>query len=121
VPETVGVQLVQAIANQDAQAIADCFSSDTQIRALTPPGIKEREGAADAAALIAAWFRDSTVLDLVDSRTGEVGGRLYVAYRFEGVEDGKPYVVEQHLYGTLSDGKIACADLLCSGFLPRLP
>jgi SnoaL-like domain len=121
VPETVGVRLVQAIVAQDAAAIADCFSDDTYVRALTPRGIKERQGAADAAALIAAWFADSTELDLVDSRTGEVGGRRYVAYRVEGVDGGEPYIVEQHLYCTLSDGRIADADLLCSGFLPRLP
>jgi hypothetical protein len=44
---------------------------------------------------------------------------VHVAYRFEGVEEGEPYVVEQHLYGTVSDGKIERADLLCSGFRPR--
>jgi hypothetical protein len=116
-PETVGARLVSAIGEQDAGAIADCFCPDAQIRALTPLGIHEREGADEAAALIARWFGDSTELDLVATRTDEVGGRLYLAYRFEGVEDGEPYVVEQQLYCTLEDGKIAVADLLCSGFL----
>jgi hypothetical protein len=40
-------------------------------------------------------------------------------YRFEGIEDGQPYVVQQHLFYTLDEGKIGAADLLCSGFLPR--
>ena len=110
---------MSAIADQDAGAIADCFCSDARVRALTPPGIHEREGADEAAALIARWFGDSTELDLVATRTDEVGGRLYLGYRFEGVEEGEPYVVEQHLYCTLDDGKIAVADLLCSGFLSR--
>jgi ketosteroid isomerase-like protein len=116
--ETVGDRLVQAIAAQDAGALAECFCADTRFRALTPSGVKERTGADETAALIAAWFGDSTVLELTDSRTGEVGGRLYVTYCFEGVEDGEPYVVRQDLFCTLSDGKIARADLLCSGFLP---
>jgi ketosteroid isomerase-like protein len=119
VAQTVGDRLVQAIAAQDAGAMAECFSADTIFRALTPSGVRERTGADETAALIAAWFGDSTVLELTDSRTDEVGGRLYVTYCFEGVEEGKPYVVRHHLFCTLSDGKIAGADLLCSGFLPR--
>ena len=75
----------------------------------------------ETAALIAAWFGDSTVIDLVDTRTDEVGGRLQLTYRFEGVEEGQPYVVQQELFCTLDDGKISAADLLCSGFLPRTP
>jgi hypothetical protein len=118
VQETIGARLVQAIAAQDASSIAACFTHDAHFRALTPPGVRERDGAEDAGALIAAWFADSTVLELVDSRTNEVGGRLVVTYRFEGVEEGETYVVQQTLCCTLSEGKIAEADLLCSGFLP---
>ena len=51
-----------------------------------------------------AWFADSTELDLVDSHTEEVGDRLHISYRFEGVEERKPYVVEQHLYCVLTGG-----------------
>jgi hypothetical protein len=83
--------------------------------------VRERAGADDVAALTAAWFGDSTVVDLVDTRTDEVGGRLQLTYRFEGVEEGEPYVVQQELVCTLDDGKIAVADLLCSGFLQRTP
>ena len=119
--ERVGARLVQAIAAQDEAAIAECFCRDARFRALTPSGVKERAGANEAAALIAAWFGDSTVIDLVDTRTDEVGGRLQLTYRFEGVEDGQPYVVQQELFCTLDDGKIAAADLICSGFLPRTP
>ena len=118
-PETVGERLVDAIAHQDASAIAACFTADAELRALIPPGLRERQGAKEAAALIALWFGDSTELDLVESRSDDVGDRFHVGYRFEGVEEGKPYVVEQHLYCTLDDGKIARADLLCSGFRPR--
>ena len=119
--ETVGARLVQAIAAQDEAAIAACFCRDATFRALTPNGVRERAGANETAALIAAWFGDSTVIDLVDTRTDEVGGRLQVTYRFEGVEEGQPYVVQQELFCTLDHGKIAAADLLCSGFLPRAP
>jgi hypothetical protein len=120
VTETVGTRLVDAIAAQDEAAIAACFADDADFRALIPKGLRERTGAREAASLIAAWFADSTEFDLVASETAEVGDRLHVTYRFEGVEEGEPYVVEQQLYGSLNDGRIERADLLCSGFRPRL-
>ena len=116
---SIGTRLTNAIAAQDESAIAACFAPDVAFRALVPPGLRERTGAADAAALVAGWFADSTELDLVDSATEEVGDRVHVAYRFEGVEDGKPYVVEQHLNCVLVGDAIESADLLCSGFRPR--
>ena len=118
--ENIGARLVEAIAAQDTAAISTCFADDARFRALISPGLRERTGGVDVAALIAGWFADSTELALVDSAASEVGDRVHVAYRFEGVEEGEPYVVEQHLYGNVQDGKIAHADLLCSGFRPRL-
>ena len=117
--EAVGQRLVEAIAAQDVAAIATCFTPEAEVRALIPPGFRERTGALEAASLIAGWFADSTKLELVDSETSAVGDRLHIAYRFVGVEEGQPYIVEQQLYGTLRDGKITRADLLCSGFRPR--
>jgi hypothetical protein len=90
-----------------------------ELRALIPPGLRERTGATDSAALVAGWFADSTELELAGSSAGEVGDRLHISYRFEGVEEGEPYVVEHHLYCTLDErGLIERADLLCSGFRP---
>jgi hypothetical protein len=76
--ETVGIRLVEAIAAQDAAAIADCFSREAEFRALTPYGLRERTGADETAALLAAWYGDSTVIDLIDTRTDEVGDRLHL-------------------------------------------
>ena len=118
-PESLSARLIGGIAAQDAAAIADCFADDAQFRALIPPGLRERSGAGETAELIAKWFGDSTELTLVDSHADDVGDRLHVSYRFAGVEEGEAYVVEQHLYCTLENGKIAKADLLCSGFRPR--
>ena len=115
----VAEELVGAIAAQDEAAMAACFADDAELRALTTAGLRERNGAADVASLIARWFGDSTKIDLAHSASEEIGDRLHIAYRFEGVEEGAPYVVEQHLYCTLADGKIERADLLCSGFRPR--
>jgi hypothetical protein len=119
VAASIGTRFVEAVAAQDESAIAACFSRGIEFRALVPPGFRERTGAEDAAALVAGWFADSTELDLVESQTEEIGDRLHIAYRFEGVEDGEPYVVEQHLCCVLAGDVIEHADLLCSGFRPR--
>ena len=118
--DDLGLRLVRAIAEQDEAALRECFATDAEFRALIPRGLRERSGAADAASLISQWFGDSTELHLLDSDNEEVGDRLRVSYRFAGVEEGEPYVVEQQLYCTVRDGKVARADLLCSGFRPRI-
>jgi hypothetical protein len=120
VAESVGIKFVEALAAQDEAALATCFAHDVELRALVPPGFRERTGAADAAALIAGWLVDSTGLRLLESRTDEIADRLHIAYRFEGVEDGQPYVVEQSLYCSLGADAIERADLLCSGFRPTV-
>ena len=112
-------RLVEAIAGRDEAAIAACFADDAQFRALVPPGLRERTGASEIAALVAGWFRDSTEFDLVETRADEVGDRAHISYRFAGVEEGEPYIIEQHLFCTFTNERIEQAELLCSGFLPR--
>jgi ketosteroid isomerase-like protein len=118
--DALAIRLVDAIAAQDEAALAECFAPDAQFRALIPPGLRERTGARETSALISQWFADSTELQLIDSHSAEVRDRLHVAYRFAGVEEGEAYEVEQHLICTIADGRIARADLLCSGFRPRV-
>lgn len=118
VTTTRHVQLAAAIAARDPSAIAACFTAEAQLRALIPPGLRERRGAAEIAALIWSWFTDSTELALLETGSEHVSDRLHLWYRFGGSEDGAPYLVEQHLYGITSDGLIERADLLCSGFRP---
>jgi len=120
VANALGTRLVRAIAEQNEAALAECFASDAELRALTPYGPRERAGAVEAASLISGWFGDSTTLRLLDSRSEEVSDRVHLSYKFEGVEGGEPFLVEQQLYCTVADGKVKRADLLCSGFRPRI-
>jgi hypothetical protein len=119
VGDLVSERLVAGIAAQDEAAISACFAPDAEFRALTPAGLRERHGGAEVGALIAGWFGDSTVLGLEDARTAQVADRLHIVYRFTGIEEGEPYVVEQQIYCTVRDDLIAKANLLCSGFRPR--
>lgn len=116
---SLGDRLIDAVAAQDASAIAACFAPDAELRGLTPPGLRERSGAVEAASLIAGWFADSTELILVAATTEEVEDRLHISYRFRGVEEGEPFLVEQHLFCSVDADRIKHADLLCSGFRPR--
>lgn len=116
--DTIGTNLVEAIAARDERAIAACFAPDTAFRALIPPGLRERHGASEAAALLRSWFEDSAAFTLDSAETSTLGDRLHVRYRFHGVEDGETYVVEQHLFCSVGERGIERADLLCSGFRP---
>ena len=117
----VGQRLVDGIAAQDEGAIAACFAEDADLTALTPNGLRERSGRHEAGALIARWFGDATVLQVDAAENAEIADRLHIVYRFTGVEEGDPFVVEQQLYCDLRDGLIARAQLLCSGFLAKMP
>jgi hypothetical protein len=111
--------LSAAIAAQDVAAIARCFADDVEFRGLTPNGLRERSGVEETASLVAAWFADSTELELVHSASDEIGEKLHISYRFQGVEEGEPFVVDQSLYCSVEADRITRADLLCSGFQPR--
>jgi ketosteroid isomerase-like protein len=115
---SIGEQLVDAIAARDAERIAGCFADDASFHALVPRGLRERESAQETAALIAGWFGDASEFRLVEHAVEELSDKLHVSYRFEGVKDDEPFVLEQQLYATLADGRIGRADLLCSGFRP---
>src|SRR4029077_3402634 len=104
--DDLGTRFVRAVAARDEAALAACFVPDIEFRALTPPGLRERKGAGETAALYSRWFGDSTDLHLLDSRGDEVGDRLHLSYRLGGVEEGEPFVVQHHLFCTISNGKI---------------
>jgi SnoaL-like domain len=120
VERSIGTRFVEAVAAQDESAIAACLAPGVEFRALVPPGLRECTGAEEVAALVAGWFADSAEFDLVESRADAIGDRLHLTYRFEGVENGDAYIVEQHLYYTVAGEVIERADLICSGFRPRV-
>jgi ketosteroid isomerase-like protein len=118
--DEIGTRFAAAVAAQDPAGVGECFAPDVEFRALTPPGLRERRGATEVAALFARWFGDSSDLHLLDSHCDEVGDRLHISYRCAGFENGEPYVVEHHLFCIVSGSKIRRADLLCSGFRPPI-
>ncbi len=96
------------------------MSADVVFRALIPNETRpyrEHVGPDAAAAQIARWFDDGDVHELLGSGARSlVADRLHVRYRIRNREVGTWYLVEQHLFATVSDDRISHADLLCSGF-----
>jgi hypothetical protein len=116
--ETVGRELVSALAAQDWSRLEGCFDPEVQFFAATPSTtpLRERNGAHDAASLLAAWFGDGDPLELVSSTVEEVAGKVHVAYRFHSFEDGAWHLVEQHAFCEVGSDGIERMHLVCSGF-----
>jgi hypothetical protein len=117
-PQETGRELVAAIAAQDWRRLEGTFAPGVLLRALIPPGLREREGAAEAAELIGGWFGDADPLELVDSEVEELEDRLHIAYRFRAFEEGRDHLVEQHVFCVMGAEGIESAHLVCSGFRP---
>src|SRR5262249_58364928 len=81
VDESVGRELVSAMAAQDWARLEGCFAPEVQFFAATPSKspLRERSGAHDAASLLATWFGDGDPLELVSSTVEEVAGKVHVA------------------------------------------
>jgi hypothetical protein len=116
--EAVGRELVSALAAQDWTRLERCFAPGAELFAAIPSKtpLRERTGAADAAAQLAAWFGDGDPLELVSSQVEPVAGKVHVSYRFRSFEDGAWHLVEQHAFCDVRSGGIERMHLACSGF-----
>ena len=117
--DAIGREIVAAVEVRDWARLASCMSTDVVFRALIPNETKpyrEHIGPDAAAAQIARWFGDGDIHELQASTVETVADRLHVRYRVRNREDGTWFLVEQHLFATLSGDRISHADLLCSGF-----
>lgn len=115
--DITAARFVRAITRHDQEGLEACFEPDARFRALIPSGLHEYDDAASAAAVVSGWFADAE-LELLAESSDTVGDRLHLSYRFAGTEEGSRFVVEQHVFARLSGGRIAAADLMCSGFRP---
>jgi hypothetical protein len=78
--------------------------------------LRNRAGASEAAAQLAAWFGDGNPFELEASTVEPVGEKLHIAYRFRSFEDGAWHVVEQHGFCQVGKEGIERLHLACSGF-----
>ena len=117
-PARVPREFVEALGRRDAAAIERCFSARARLRALVPKGPQEHHGSASIARVFVHWFGSAERLELVESVTQPIAGRLLVRYRFrEHYPDGSTEMIQQDAFCDLEDGRIAGLDLVCSGHL----
>ena len=112
------VALIAALAERAFDGVPDALAPDVRMRALIPPGPVELSGADAAGARFATWFGGWDDVELVSSGSDEVGDRLHVFYRLRVTRSDESKIVEQHLFCSVEDGRIAALDLVCSGFRP---
>jgi len=119
--QALGIQLAQAIADQDPAAVRTLFATPVAFSAVTPKRFWDAETAVEAVddILLGAWFgagTEVTGMTVLDS--GMIGDVEKVSYQLTLVRNGVPAVVEQSVYLNTDDGLITQLRLACSGIRP---
>ncbi len=115
-----GEAFVDALTQRDFVRLEACLGPGVRLRALVPSGLREREGASEAAVLFRSWFEGVEHFEILERRVGVLAGRVQVHYRLrERYPDGEFEVIEQNAFCDVEDGRIASMDLVCSGHLPE--
>ena len=114
----LGEAWIQAVTRGTLDALGTMCLPDVHSRLLTPSRFVTYDSAVDLMAKFTQWFGECSNFTVEHSRIELVGERLGISYRFLLREQGRWFVVEQQLYCTLQEGRIARLDLMCSGFQP---
>jgi hypothetical protein len=119
---SVGNEFLTALAERDFARLRRTLADRVRMRALIPTGPIELDGADAAAARFETWFGSpAAVLEVLNAASEPVGEVLHLTYRLQFDDhpmrpgDG-PRVIEQHLFSSVEEGRIALIDLVCSGF-----
>jgi hypothetical protein len=117
--ELLGRAFAHALARRDFAQVTDVLCPDIEFAALTPRRAWEARSVEDTLQILCTWFDDAKVVDdVLAVRTGVVGDRHCVTYRFAGEYPAGRFVIEQHAYYTERDERIGWMRVVCSGFRP---
>jgi hypothetical protein len=111
-------RLVGAIAERDFDGIAACFAADARMRVLTPRGLRELSGSAEAADRFRAWFEDADGFELLNADVEPVADRIRIRWHTRGRDAEKGWQENDHTgYAELGDGGLIVAlNVSCAGF-----
>jgi hypothetical protein len=120
---TLGEQFARALAAKDFGRVTGLLHPEVDFRGMTPGRFWEAttpEQVVDE--VLTSWFEDQDRIEaLVELRTGGVGDRERVSWRFAvSCPDGR-YLVEQQAYYSATGGRIDWMRVMCSGFRPAPP
>jgi hypothetical protein len=127
-PETVkvdssaslGASFAESLAAKDFEAIRALLHPEVDFRGLTPR-MNWEAGDPDEVigSVLRQWFEDSDEIEeLVQVETDTFADRERVAYRFRVRNPEGVFLVEQQVYLSERDGRIAWMRSVCSGFRP---
>jgi hypothetical protein len=115
---TVAGLFVDALAQRDFVALADCLDPEVRFRALVPRGVVAELDAPATVSWFRQWFGGEDAFEIEDASIGNIGSRVYLRWRVQ-MQSAEPQprriVVEQHAFAAATD-RIVSLDLLCSGF-----
>ena len=121
-PNGIGERFAQAVANKDARAREALLTPDIDSRAMTPRRFWEAKSPAAVVndIILGKWF---AVTDHIEA-SEVVGTRTFadchrVGYRLRLTNSTGSFVVEQHAYFGVVDGRIGWLRIMCSGFRRR--
>jgi hypothetical protein len=114
----VGHRFVEALGARDFSRLASCLAEDVRFRALLPRGLRELSGVNASVSCFEAWFGAADRVELVDKMVSAIADRQHLAWRLRVHDAGGVRLIEQQVYATVVDGRVAVLDLLCSGFRP---
>ncbi len=121
VDHPAAVAFIQALAERDFAAMAECLAPDVAFRALLPGGVVEVASNEEAADVLDHWFSVYDRYRLVGFETGYLGDMIRIGYRVEGHADDDWWEVEQQAYCEAVDDRLVRVNLVCSGVYDRDP
>jgi hypothetical protein len=119
-PATLGREFAMALAEKDFHRIAALLHPQIDFKGLTP---NRRWEASDPDSVVTGvlrqWFEeDDEIEGLLSLETDAFADRERVGYRFGVRNPEGRFVVEQQVYLSERDGRIAWMRSVCSGFRP---
>ncbi|WP_432545249.1 nuclear transport factor 2-like protein [Kineococcus sp. SYSU DK004] len=114
-----GHLLVEAVAAKDHERLRALLDPAVDFRAMTPRRFWEGTGPDDVVAALAQWFDDGDVVTSVEEvQTAALPGAERVGYRLRVTSGGRPHLVDQQAYLTVTGGRITWLRVMCAGFRP---
>ncbi len=112
----LGTAFSAAVAGRDAGQLAAAVTDTVRLRALLPGGPIEEHGRDAVVARFGRWLADMDSIDLVESASEALPGRILIHYRLDVAQRGTRWACTQTSICKIIDGRLATIDLLCSGF-----
>jgi hypothetical protein len=116
---TAADTFVEALANRDYAALADCLTDNVRFRALTPNHTFGHFGALSAVETIRDWVDECTEFQLLESDVAPIGDRFRLRYRFRLQDADGWHLMEQHAYCAIANQRISDISIVCSGYRPE--